>query len=107
MGNFTKAQKDPLQNCGRANTCTRSSSLVPQSELKNLEETKHSIKALPPLYLREYRTTPTAALQTIFGIPPLHLQIQYEAQSLLPTWRKRRRDGNFIHQYTSVPTRPQ
>ncbi|GBN55660.1 hypothetical protein AVEN_122960-1 [Araneus ventricosus] len=27
-----------------------------------------------------YRTTPTAALQTIFGIPPLHMQLQFEAR---------------------------
>ncbi|GBM07978.1 Putative protein in type-1 retrotransposable element R1DM [Araneus ventricosus] len=27
-----------------------------------------------------YRTSPTAALQTILGIPPLHLQLQYEAR---------------------------
>ncbi|GBM93695.1 hypothetical protein AVEN_181995-1 [Araneus ventricosus] len=27
-----------------------------------------------------YRTTPTAALQTIFGIPPLHMESQFEAR---------------------------
>ncbi|GBM71345.1 hypothetical protein AVEN_4655-1 [Araneus ventricosus] len=27
-----------------------------------------------------YRTTPTAALQTILGIPPLHMQLQFEAR---------------------------
>ncbi|GBN67921.1 hypothetical protein AVEN_128715-1 [Araneus ventricosus] len=29
---------------------------------------------------RAYRTTPTAALQTILGIPPLHMQLQFEAR---------------------------
>jgi len=29
-----------------------------------------------------YRTTPTAALQVILGIPPLHLQLQREARSM-------------------------
>ncbi|GBM77792.1 hypothetical protein AVEN_59558-1 [Araneus ventricosus] len=27
-----------------------------------------------------YRTTPTAELQTILGIPPLHMQLQFEAR---------------------------
>ncbi|GBN75805.1 hypothetical protein AVEN_202494-1 [Araneus ventricosus] len=27
-----------------------------------------------------YRTTPTVALQTILGIPPLHMQLQFEAR---------------------------
>ncbi|GBN06743.1 hypothetical protein AVEN_266952-1 [Araneus ventricosus] len=27
-----------------------------------------------------YRTTPTAALQTIFGIPPLHMQLQFKGR---------------------------
>ncbi|GBM30570.1 hypothetical protein AVEN_27608-1 [Araneus ventricosus] len=30
-----------------------------------------------------YRTTPTAALQTILGIPPLHMQLQFEARLTL------------------------
>ncbi|GBN34116.1 Putative protein in type-1 retrotransposable element R1DM [Araneus ventricosus] len=30
-----------------------------------------------------YRTTPTAALQTILGIPPLHMQLQFEARFTL------------------------
>ncbi|GBO31402.1 hypothetical protein AVEN_166298-1 [Araneus ventricosus] len=29
--------------------------------------------------IRAYRTIPTAVLQVILGIPPLHLQLQYEA----------------------------
>ncbi|GBO40955.1 hypothetical protein AVEN_148324-1 [Araneus ventricosus] len=28
----------------------------------------------------DYRTTPTAALQTILGIPPLHMQLQFESR---------------------------
>ncbi|GBO17479.1 hypothetical protein AVEN_61686-1 [Araneus ventricosus] len=29
---------------------------------------------------RAYRTTPTAELQNILGIPPLHMQLQFEAR---------------------------
>ncbi|GBM68395.1 hypothetical protein AVEN_210466-1 [Araneus ventricosus] len=30
--------------------------------------------------LRAYCTIPTAALQTVLGIPPLHMQLQFEAR---------------------------
>ncbi|GBO41860.1 hypothetical protein AVEN_116669-1 [Araneus ventricosus] len=43
-------------------------------------KTEYDTKAFPPVNFGTYRTTPTASLQTILGIPLLHLQLLYEAQ---------------------------
>ncbi|GBO45268.1 hypothetical protein AVEN_18531-1 [Araneus ventricosus] len=43
-------------------------------------KTEYDTKAFPPVDLETYRTTPSASLQTILGIPLVHLQLLYEAQ---------------------------
>ncbi|GBN68703.1 Putative protein in type-1 retrotransposable element R1DM, partial [Araneus ventricosus] len=65
---------------GRA---TKEQNLVSKSNIQNEEETFFDSKAIPTPYISlsgAYRTTPTAALQTILGIPPLHMQLQLEAR---------------------------